>query len=113
MKHRYPDRYIIIDTPPVLPFAETRLLGTLVDGVIFVVKEGGTSLENVSEAMESLKDANVMGTVYNDATLSSLNNGYGYYPYGYRNRGAAGLAAPGVNSKPGFIARFLKSKAGA
>ncbi|MFO0752939.1 MAG: hypothetical protein U0411_06400 [Thermodesulfovibrionales bacterium] len=40
MKARYPDRYIIIDTPPLLPFAETHAISCMVDGVLFVVKEG-------------------------------------------------------------------------
>jgi exopolysaccharide/PEP-CTERM locus tyrosine autokinase len=40
MKCRYSDRHIIIDSPPVLLFAETKMLSALVDGIIFVVREG-------------------------------------------------------------------------
>ncbi|HTP66078.1 MAG TPA: XrtA-associated tyrosine autokinase [Geobacteraceae bacterium] len=84
VKHRYADRYIIFDMPPILPFAETRLLGSIVDGVVFVVKEGGTSLHNIKEALDSLKDANILGLVYNEATEASLDNGYHYYYGKYR-----------------------------
>jgi len=38
LKHRYRDRYIIIDTPPILLFAETHAMSLLVDGVLVVVK---------------------------------------------------------------------------
>jgi len=31
MKYRYPDRYIIIDMPPVLLFAETKMFSSFVD----------------------------------------------------------------------------------
>jgi len=43
IKHRYNDRYVIIDTPPLLPFAETRSLARIVDGVVFVIHEGVTA----------------------------------------------------------------------
>jgi Mrp family chromosome partitioning ATPase len=38
LKYRYRDRYIIIDTPPILLFAETHAMSLLVDGVLVVVK---------------------------------------------------------------------------
>jgi len=81
MKYRYPDRYIIIDAPPVLLFAEAKLISTLVDGIIFVVKEGGTSLQHVTEALDSLKAENLMGIVYNAMGTDGLNNRYSYHAY--------------------------------
>ena len=39
MKERYSDRFLIIDTPPVLPFAESRTLARLADMVVLVVRE--------------------------------------------------------------------------
>lgn len=65
MKNRYHDRYIIIDTPPVLPFAESRSLSPIVDGVVLVVKEGAVPLESVKETMECLSGTEVLGIVYN------------------------------------------------
>lgn len=79
IKHRYPDRFVIIDTPPILPFAETRTLARLVDGVIFVIKERLTSRESVSEALAALKDTRIMGAVYNGAELSPKDDRYGHY----------------------------------
>ena len=81
LKQRYPDRYVIFDTPPVLSFAEAHSLGSLVDGVIFVVKEGGAPLHNVKEALNILKDANMLGIVYNNVELSRFDSHYSYYAY--------------------------------
>jgi exopolysaccharide/PEP-CTERM locus tyrosine autokinase len=111
IKHRYSDRYIIFDTPPLLPFAETRLLGNIVDGVVFVVKEGGTSLHNITEALGYLKDTQVLGIVYNEASVASLSDGYHHYydSYSYKSQDTA-LAAGNISPKKGFLARFRKKQ---
>jgi len=80
LKNRYVDRYVIIDTPPILPFAEAQSIGSVVDGVIFVVKEGQVSLNNIKEALSLLKDTNIFGFVYNGAELDRFD-GYHYYHY--------------------------------
>lgn len=81
MKNRYPERYIIIDTPPILPFAETRALSSFFDGVVFVVKEGKARMQSISEALGLLKGSNVLGMVYNGAD-SGRPGGYNpYYDY--------------------------------
>jgi Mrp family chromosome partitioning ATPase len=67
----------------VLPFADTRVIGRLVDRVLFVVKEGGPSLNTITEAIESLNDIKLLGLVYNKATTESLRGGYHYYYYDY------------------------------
>ncbi|MDP3428863.1 MAG: polysaccharide biosynthesis tyrosine autokinase [Desulfomicrobium sp.] len=77
MKTRYSDRYIIIDTPPVLPFAETRSIVRMADGVLLVVKEGQPSLGQIEEALESL-DTTVLGIVYNGARQQHRNSYYYY-----------------------------------
>jgi exopolysaccharide/PEP-CTERM locus tyrosine autokinase len=79
IKGRYPDRYVIIDTPPVLLFAETRIIGTLVDGTVFVVKEGAAGLKDVNDALTALDRKKLLGIVYNDAVSDSLNGHYHDY----------------------------------
>lgn len=81
MKHRYRDRYIIIDTPPVLLFAETKVLSALADGIIFVVREGLAPLPHILEALDLLKDEHLLGVVYNDAGPEGINGGYPYHSY--------------------------------
>jgi exopolysaccharide/PEP-CTERM locus tyrosine autokinase len=79
MKRRYPDRYVIIDTPPVLPFTESRTLGSITDGVVFVVKEGTASRDEISEALNYLKGSTLLGIVYNQASIDNRQSRYYYY----------------------------------
>jgi len=90
ISHRYSDRYIIIDTPPVLLFAETRSIGSVVDGTIFVVKESMTSLQNIRDALDILKNNNVLGILYNNVSIANLNGRYRYY-YGQDTKLKAGV----------------------
>jgi len=76
LKHRYQDRYIIIDTPPILLFAETQAMSMLVDGVLVVVKEGGVSLKGLIQMFEILKGSTLLGIVYNDASATNLGGKY-------------------------------------
>jgi protein-tyrosine kinase len=86
LKHRYQDRYIIIDTPPILLFAETQAMSLLVDGVLVVVKEGGVSLKGLTQMFEVLKGSNMLGVVYNDASVTSLGGKYyDHYNHYYQN----------------------------
>lgn len=86
LKNRYRDRYVIIDTPPVLPFAETHALCSMVDGVLLVAREGSASPQDIREALDSLQGAYLLGTVYNGSTTASPLTRYGYYGYGYARK---------------------------
>ena len=81
LKARYPDRYVIFDTTPVLPFAEAAVLGSLVDGILFVVRERQTRSDHLQEALEMLDASNLLGIVYNDADVSRKMSHYRYYNY--------------------------------
>jgi len=86
LKHRYADRYIIFDTPPILPFAEVQSIATIMDGVVFVVREGHAPLNAIKEAMSLLKNAKMLGVVYNDAQVSRDRQNYYYNYRNYYNR---------------------------
>lgn len=68
IKHRYPDRIIIIDTLPLVPFAESRALSRMVDGILLVVRENVTVKAHLESALRSLEGSPVLGIVYNGAT---------------------------------------------
>lgn len=68
IKHRYPDRIIILDTVPLLPFAESRALSRIVDGVLLVVRENVTSKAHLEATMHALDGAPLLGVVYNGAS---------------------------------------------
>jgi exopolysaccharide/PEP-CTERM locus tyrosine autokinase len=79
LKNRYPERYVIFDTPPILPFADAQVLAPEVDGTVFVVREGKAKSKDVKEAIRSLHDTNIFGVVYNDVRLYSRRPSYYYY----------------------------------
>ncbi len=85
IKSRYRDRYIIIDTPPVLAFAETQVMSSYVDGILFVVKEGVSS-SSVTAALDILKSGNVLGIVYNNTSVERQAGRYPHYYHYYYNR---------------------------
>jgi len=72
--------YVIIDTPPVVPLVDSRLLGRWVDGFIVVVAAHKTPRKLVAEALNLLDPLKVIGLVFNgdDRPLAAH---YGYYGY--------------------------------
>jgi len=79
MKSRYPDRYIIFDTPPILPFTEARSLAKLVDSSLFVVMERHATVSDIKESLEVLKESQVLGIIYNNSQQFIKDKRYGYY----------------------------------
>ena len=69
----------IFDTPPLLFSADANLLATMADGTILVVKIGSTTFDNVTRAIQSLCENNVLGIVANGARASELYSKYTYY----------------------------------
>lgn len=82
IKTRYDDRYLIVDTTPLLPFAEPIHIANMVDAVIMVVREGVTTPEKLKNSLEILKSHNLLGVVSNCVSrINSLQGYYGYYGY--------------------------------
>lgn len=79
LKNRYPERYVIFDTPPILPFADAQVLAPTVDSTIFVVREGRAKAKEVKEAINSLDGAHLLGVVYNDVKIFARKKHYYYY----------------------------------
>jgi capsular exopolysaccharide synthesis family protein len=77
--------YVVIDTPPVLSVADARILGTVADGVILVVKSGSTPRNAVLHTRLLLEGINVriIGILLNKVDITA-----GHYPrYYYYYRG--------------------------
>ncbi|MDO3379699.1 XrtA-associated tyrosine autokinase [Geoalkalibacter halelectricus] len=82
VKTRYSDRFVILDSTPLLPFAEGQILAHLVDSVIFVARQEYTPFDKLKDALASLKSANLLGVVCNDIDGGITGTGYyGYYGY--------------------------------
>jgi polysaccharide biosynthesis transport protein len=77
--------YVVIDTPPVLSVTDARIMGTMVDGVILVVKGGSTPRDAVRHTKRLLEGINVriIGALLNRVDIHSENYSKYYYYYGY------------------------------
>ena len=76
---------IVIDSPPILPYAEGRVLSTLADGVVFVCRSGVTTREaflRSQEVLKKIQGAPVLEVVLNDAPLSTRE--WQHYQYDYK-----------------------------
>ncbi|WFP51154.1 CpsD/CapB family tyrosine-protein kinase [Methylomonas sp. EFPC3] len=72
LKSRYPSRIIIFDMPPILSHDDTLGFSPYVDSVLLVVEEGHTKTDELKNAASLLKDANVLGAVFNKATDNKI-----------------------------------------
>ena len=82
IKSRYNDRYVIVDTTPLLPFAEPQYIASMIGAVVMVIREGVTTEDKLNNSLEMLKNHNLLGVVSNCVSrVNSLQGYYGYYGY--------------------------------
>ena len=78
-------RFVIVDSVPILPFAEGRALSPLADAVVFVSRAGVTTREAMQRSMQLLEQvhaAPILEFVLNGVDISSAEyNQYGYGSY--------------------------------
>ena len=92
LAHRYEDRIIIFDSPPVLVTTESTALASHMGQILFVVQAGRTKREAVQNALELLGDGPPIGMMLNRASAqfgaSDFGSYYGSYYHGYgKSRG--------------------------
>lgn len=77
-------QFVVIDSVPILPFADGRVLAPMADALIFVGRAGVTTREAMQRSIQLLSDvhaAPILEFVLNAADMTSP--GYKYYQYGY------------------------------
>ena len=59
--------YIIVDTPPLVGLADTKVLSKLADGLLLVIRPGVSTYKSIAEAKKILlaTELNVLGTIAN------------------------------------------------
>lgn len=91
VKNRYPDRYVIIDSPPIEMAPESLVIANEVDGVFLMVLKASTPRDTVASSLERLKQEKVFGIIFNgdlkskkyyQAYKAGKGSGFGYgYAY--------------------------------
>jgi capsular exopolysaccharide synthesis family protein len=71
--------WIIIDSPPLLPLADTSVWARFADGVLLVVREGKTEKRQLQRGLAALDRKNLLGVVVNGFTGSDNKNYYSRY----------------------------------
>lgn len=68
VRNRYPDRFVIIDSPPLELAPESFVIANEVDAVIVVVRCGKTPRHAIKKALEKIRKEKLMGVVFNGYT---------------------------------------------
>jgi succinoglycan biosynthesis transport protein ExoP len=74
--------FIVLDSPPIIPYVDGRVLSTLSDSIIFVTRSGitpGPAMIRSMELLEELKSPRIVKVVLNAHDFS----GQGFYSYRY------------------------------
>ena len=69
--------WIIIDSPPVLPLADTSVWVRLSDGVLLVARQGTTEKKQLQEGLDAIESQKLLGALLN-GTIASAYSGYYY-----------------------------------
>jgi protein-tyrosine kinase len=77
--------WIIIDSPPVIPLADARLMAEFCDGVLLVVRNGETQGDLAQVAHREFRGKPFVGVVLNGVDPRT-SYGYDYYQYGNTER---------------------------
>lgn len=68
--------WIIVDSPPVLPLADTSIWARLSDGILFVTRQGTTEKRHLKKGLEALEQKKLIGALLNCSSSSAHNKYY-------------------------------------
>jgi capsular exopolysaccharide synthesis family protein len=71
--------WIIIDSPPALPLADTSVWSRLADGILLVTRQGTTQKRHLERTLEAVDSSKLLGAVLNSSMSTSDNEYYSYY----------------------------------
>jgi len=74
---------VILDSPPLLGFAECLQMATAADGVLIISRAAETKRRAVAEVISVLTRlrSNIVGVVLNQVSKNTSSDGYSYYGY--------------------------------
>lgn len=80
MAHRYRDRVIIFDSPPLLATTEARVLAAHMGQIVMVVEAEKTTQDQLQEALAQIESCDVVGLLLNKGK-AMLGTDYPLYGY--------------------------------
>ena len=78
-------KFIIVDTPPIVPFADADAIGKMCDGLLMVIRSEQTTRSLYKQALTSIRSMPVFATILNDSApnLADRERQYSKYYYAY------------------------------
>ena len=73
--------WIVIDSPPMVPLADSNVWANFADGVMVVVREKYTQLDPLNQTIETVEPKKFLGIVMNDTHISASKYYPAYYQY--------------------------------
>jgi capsular exopolysaccharide synthesis family protein len=70
--------WVIIDSPPILPLADTSVWMRLADGILLVARQGTTEKRQLQRGLEALEPKKLIGALLN-VSKNAARNDYYYY----------------------------------
>jgi protein-tyrosine kinase len=96
--------YVVVDTPPLVPLPDCRIIGKHVDGFLLVVRAHKTPAKLFDEAARVLDSSKVLGVVFNGSDDAALDDAYAAsYGMDGRNGGAPGTGRRAAWDVRGFF----------
>jgi capsular exopolysaccharide synthesis family protein len=74
--------WIIIDSPPLLPLADTSFWSRVADGTLLVTREGRTEKRQLKRGLKLIDHSSLLGVVLNNCSSTDHQNYYARYGYG-------------------------------
>jgi Mrp family chromosome partitioning ATPase len=71
--------WIVIDSPPVLPLADTSVWMRVADGALLVVREGKSEKRQIKVGLEAMEDSKLLGVVLNSCSNTDHKKYYQRY----------------------------------
>jgi len=71
--------WIVIDSPPVLPLADTSIWARLADGILLVTRKSVTEKEQLRRGLEALETSKLLGALVNGSTDAAHSDYYQRY----------------------------------
>ncbi len=72
LKHRYPDRIVVVDLPPLLQTDDAMVFMPNVDACLLVVAEGENSADEVQQSIQLIDKGKYLGSVLNKSAESNM-----------------------------------------
>jgi Mrp family chromosome partitioning ATPase len=71
--------WIVIDSPPILPLADTSMWAKLADGILIVTRRSVTEKKQLQRGLEALDRSKLLGAVVNGSSDAAHSDYYQRY----------------------------------